>query len=111
LLDEADELRHDLSGCAQLGDGRPGPQEILPDRIMLRSSRLLETRPQVRAPGVNQDLLPVLGILEGDDADIRDLTFAWVSDPGRDDFVAECQRAHRLLPAVGGHEIAQHDEE
>src|SRR5207248_433207 len=109
LLDEVDELRHDLSRRAQLGDGGPGPQEILPDRVPLRLRRPLETCAQVRAPRVNQDLLAVLGILEGDDPDIRDLTLSRVSDPDGDDFMAERQRAHRLLPAVRGHEITEDD--
>src|SRR5205823_9457329 len=111
LLDEADELRHDLSRRAQLGDGGPGPQEILPDRVTLRFSGPLETCPQVRAPRVNQDLLAVLGILEGDDPDVRNLPLSRVSDPDGDDFVAERQRAHRLLPAIRGHEITEDDEE
>src|SRR5205823_1100608 len=82
LLDEADQLRHDLGGRTQLGDGGPGPQEILPDRVMLCLRRFLEARPQVHAPRVNQDLAAVLGILKGDHTDIRDLAFSRVSDPG-----------------------------
>src|SRR5438876_4145496 len=60
----------------------------------------------MRATGIDEDLLSTLGVLEGDDPDVRDLALPGIGDPDRDDLVTDRQRAQRLLPAAGCHEIA-----
>src|SRR6266571_5486744 len=60
----------------------------------------------MRATGIDEDLLPTLGVLEGDDPDVRDLALSGIRDPDGDDLVTDRQRAQRLLPAAGRHEIA-----
>src|SRR5437016_2708918 len=60
----------------------------------------------MRATGIDEDLLSTLGVLEGDDPDVWDLALSGIGDPDRDDLVTDRQRAQRLLPAAGRHEIA-----
>src|SRR6266704_3434887 len=60
----------------------------------------------MRATGIDEDLLSALGVLEGDDPDVRDLTLSGIRDPDGDDLVTDRQGVQRLLPAAGRHEIA-----
>src|ERR1700730_8553183 len=93
LLDERHQWGNDLSGGAQLGDRRSSPKEIGPNRFALGSRRLLEPCPQVRTPSIDQDLLPAFRVLEGDDPHVGNLTLSRVRDPGRDNLVADRERA------------------
>src|SRR5439155_16383951 len=60
----------------------------------------------MRATGIDEDLLSTLGVLEGHDPDVRDLALSGIGDPDGDDLVTDGERAQRLLPAAGRHEIA-----
>ena len=109
LLHKANELGDELRGGRHLGHRDAATPKLGTQRFPLRLSCRLEARAQAGVRRIHQQLPAGFRILEGHDANVRNLAFPRVDDPDRNDLMANAQRAHRLLPAIGRHEVAEHD--